>query len=108
MEKSKYQKEVRKDIWNLDYSFLEWLYVRCKAYKDILGDIIDLDYYVISYKGKKYTQAKALDLIIKYVGYYLQKNDASEFKSLEDENNALKNVQFACHLWAEILPFMWY
>lgn len=96
-----------RETWNLDTIFIEWLYCHCMMYKDQAKDVIVLDDAEASFdhKGFKYTQLQALNYIIKWTGEYLKVHyniiEGSEYKLYD-------KVKKAVHLWAEILPSMWW
>ena len=90
-----------RETWNLETTFVEWLYSRCMMYKEIGGNVVDLTFHKFTHDGKEYTQIEAIDCIIEYTKEYLQ-------SGFIERDSLIEKVQYATHLWAEILPAMWW
>lgn len=97
-ERKKYGFDSR-ETWYLSNSFVEWIYSRCMMYKDLSSKFIDLEYHKIEYDGIVYTQKEALDIII---------NCAKDYLLDDTAKLVYENMQYATHLWAELLPYMWW
>lgn len=59
-----------RDIFNMDISYAEWLYSHMRMYKDC--SVHDDTYCSISFEGKEYTIAEAVDWIIEKTGIFLR------------------------------------
>lgn len=92
-----------RETWNLDHTFIEWLYSHCMMFKERAGIIVELTHPVFEYDGKSFTLLEAVDYIIECTKMYLIE-DAFDEKT----SSTYKKVQYAVHLWAEILPAMWW
>lgn len=97
------KKKIRKDCWNLDYAFLQWLRERLPVYLRDAGTIVDLSYYKVEYKGKEYTQEELTRLLYSKVEY-LCKIDF--FLVKEEENIDIYKEVF--EIWAIIAPYTWW
>ena len=102
-QREKYGFDER-EIYGLDYTFIEWLYSHCRMYKDKAGNIIDLNFWRFAHNGNVYTQGEAIDYIIKCTGDFLSR-DRNELSTESDRYNAALD---ACRLWVEIMPQMWF
>jgi len=62
--------------------------------------IIDLSCHTIDFEGRAYSQIEATDKAIKWTGYYLiHRYDT------EKRDKAVRKLQKAARLWAELLPY---
>lgn len=59
-----------RDIFNMDSAYAEWLYSHMRMYKDC--SVHDDTYCSISFEGKEYTIAEAIDWIIEKTGIFLR------------------------------------
>ena len=100
-QRKKYGFDER-ETWCLDHIFIEWLYSHIKMFKKIGGKCIDLDFHKFIFEEKEYTQREAMNYILKVFKKYLLSEDPEWNPSL------MKEVQKCVHLWAEILPAMWW
>lgn len=101
-QKERYGFDER-EVYNLDITFIEWLYSHCKMYKDKAENLINLNFWNFVHNGEIYTQGEAIDYIIKCTGDFLARNR----NGLSTESDRYNAVLDACHLWAEIMPQMW-
>lgn len=87
----------QRETWNLEYTFVEWLYTRLMMYCKV--NIIDTTYHKIEWQGKELTQQECIDLLI---------NAAKEF--LIDTEDDKKFLAFCdlMPLWGKLLPYMWW
>lgn len=92
-----------RETWNLDYEFIEWLYSHCMMYKEKAGDVVNLEFHKVTWDDKEYTQIEIIDFIIESTREYLK-----ESAKWNLSNETMKKVQCALHLWAEVLPAMWW
>lgn len=97
-----------RETWNLNNTFIEWLYSHCMMYKERANEIVDLSFHKFEYNGKTYTLLTAIEYIIECTGEYLKKTSIRDFYDFDEEERLFKKVQDATHLWAEILPWMWW
>ncbi len=103
-QRKKYGFDVR-ECWNLDQTFIEWLYSHLKMYYESCKNVIDLNYgeHIIDYKNKSYTQEQAILFILESLKRYLIENS----NSIASEE-ACENVVLSLHLWAEMIFMMWW
>ena len=96
-ERKKYGFDNR-EIWNLDRTFIEWIYTRVKMYKEYAT--IDMNFHKVKYKDNMITQGEGIDKILELAKEIL----------LDIENDELfyENVREICDLWKELLPYMWW
>lgn len=88
----------RREIWNLDMTFVEWIYTRLMMYKE--HSCVDFSFHKFKFKSKVITQGEAIDYILKWAKEIL----------LDPNNDELryKNSRRICTVWKEILPVMWW
>ena len=67
-EKWKEQREEygfdERELWNLDMTFVQWLYSHLMMYKEKASQIIDLSYHKVEWENKEITLEDAIDKII--------------------------------------------
>lgn len=97
MEREEYGFDVR-ETWNLDNTFVEWIYTRVLMYKE--RNCVDTSFHKVSYKDSSITQEEAMDMILSLSKQILLDMDNDELR--------LKNFREICDLWKEILPLMWW
>ena len=93
------KKISKKDVWNLDNTFYEWLYEGLKRYIKIA--IVDLNYRKFEYKGKQYTQRQMINMMIERLEFYF----SPEYDYWDCLDTAY--VQETAKIWAIVLPYMW-
>ena len=95
-----------REVWNLDVTFIEWIYTRVMMYKE--RSIVDTSFHKIPYKDSEITHGEAIDKILELAKEILQpKPDDYEFK-IDTENMIYNNSREICDLWKEVLPCMWW
>lgn len=60
-----------RETWNLNDTFIEWLYSRLMMYKEQASNIIDMSFYTYDFNGKTYDLGEAIDYIIENCKVYL-------------------------------------
>lgn len=87
-----------RETWNLDRTFIEWIYTRVMMYKEYT--CVDVDFHKFSYKDEAITQGEAMDRIL----------DLAKQILLNSDNDELwyENSREICDLWKEVLPCMWW
>lgn len=93
-----------RECWNLDQTFIEWIYTRVKKYKQYA--CVNLDYHKIDYKCGEITQGQAIDKIMELAEEILVGNGVMN-PSRSDEVRC-ENSREICDLWKEVLPCMWW
>lgn len=65
------------ETWDMETSFLQWLYETLRAYLDNAGGIVDLEEQTtqIEYKGSKYNLKQFIDLLLKELEVTLRYDD---------------------------------
>lgn len=99
-QRKKYGFDER-ETWSLNYTFYAWLYERLKMYLEKADSVVDLNFYMFTYKKETLTQK---EWIIKLIGYcedYLENPDTLEEKKL-------KQMKDIVNIWNMILPCMWW
>lgn len=109
-----------KETWNLNYTYITWLYSHLKFYLDYVT--VDLTYHKFKvpvlterkkrkkedsfYKEvtKELTQEDAIKLVLEYVEPYL----LSEDLSFKEEMKQMEKVKCALKIVAEIFPALWW
>lgn len=90
-----------RETWNLDHTFVEWIYTRFKMYKEIGGKIVNLSYHKFQYKDREVTQEQAIDIIIEACKNYLLEIET------EDAFCHILSPEIY-KLLGEIMPAMWW
>ena len=108
-----------KETWNLNYTYITWLYSHLKFYLDYA--CVDLTFYKFKvpilterkkrkkedsfYKEvtKELTQEDAIKLVLEYMEFYLSEN-----YSFEEEVKQIEKVKCALKIVAEIFPALWW
>lgn len=85
-----------RECWNLDQTFIEWIYTRVKNYKQYA--CVDLSFHKFNYKGGEITQGQIIDKILELAEEILVGNDEVRYE----------NSREICDLWKEVLPYMWW
>ena len=93
------KKRIRRDCWDLDYAFYQWLRERLPVYLKDAGRRIDLEYHKFEFRGKEYTQKELVERMI----YLLR---TSNFNTLIDDD--WDNWKEVLEIWAIVAPFMWW
>lgn len=88
----------RRETWNLDNTFIEWIYSRVMMFKE--RNCIDLNFHRVKYKGTMITQGEAIDKILSLSKEYLLNRGNDDVR--------YENSMEICDLWKEVLPFMWW
>lgn len=90
-----------RECWNLDQTFIEWLYSHLMMYLEDATGIIDLNYHKFEFDGKTYTQKEAIEFI-------LERLRNSLIDIYDDKNEAYLGVYDAVRMWAEIFRTCWW
>lgn len=89
-----------REVWNLDKTFTEWLYSHLMMYKEKASQIIDLNYYKISWQNKEITLESAINILL----------DVSKrcliIEDLEERRKAEREFYEHMELWGKMLPCM--
>lgn len=96
MERKEYGFDER-ETWNLDRTFIEWIYTRVMMYKERAN--VDTNFYKIRYKNATITQGQAMDKILELSKQILLESDDSTLYYI--------NSREICDLWKEVMPYMW-
>lgn len=91
--------------WNFDEFFARWLYCYLKDYLKDADKVVDLNYYKFNFENYSYTQKEAIEKILNILKTFIIKKDNIDFKT---EKKMYENYQKAIHLFAEILPALWW
>ena len=90
-----------RETWSLDYAFIVWVYERFNMYKDIGGQIVNLDYHKFTIDDKEYTQRELIDRIISDCEY-LMKSDIWDAAVYD------KKYEDLMKCFSAVLPAMWW
>ena len=100
-----------RETWNLDYTFIEWVYKHCKLYYEVANEIIDLSWSGnnVIYKEKEMTQKEVIERILSLCEQYFEAANMNEENwSVEKEDEAEKNLNEVVELWAIVWRNMWW
>lgn len=90
------KKRIRRDCWNLDFAFYQWLKERLPIYLKDAGRIIDLEYFKLEFRGKEYTQKELIERMIELLHF------------VDDYDLDLVKGKEVLEIWAMIAPAMWW
>lgn len=111
MERRVYGMDSR-ETYNLDITFMEWLYTRLSMYKKKAGQVIDLSFTKFEYGGKEYTLEELIDKILRLCKFYFKNSIHVEKSNIEKigecEKLADEAMQKATRIFALILPALWW
>ena len=93
-----------RETWNLDRTFIEWIYTRVMMYKEICG--IDMTYHTITYKDTEITQREAIDKVLCLAEEVLQSGQCVWNEDID--KMIYENSREICEIWKELLPYMWW
>lgn len=92
-----------RETWNMDFTFIEWLYSHLMMYLETGGKVVDLDYHTFTFEEQEYTQREAIeDILHACRDYLLSEMFCDKYQQIA------QNMQRAVKLFAEILPAMWW
>ena len=88
------------ETWNLDSTFYLWLYERLRMYQDVT--IVNLHYHTFDYKGCLYYQDELIEMMLERLRFC--------FSDVYDDfdESQYEYVHEIEHIWAIILPAMWW
>lgn len=99
-----------RETWNLNDTFLCWLYEHIKMYIDVA--CVDFNYNKFSYEDKEYTQEQILNKILEDIELYFNADDCymkrygkNYIKWWDDQVHYINEIG---KLWAMVLPAMWW
>ena len=109
-----------RELFNFDFTFIEYLYTMLKMYVEYAGKDIDLNYHTFEYQNKKYTQLEAINYICDVLEEALVVRTRKEnilenvsIRTLIQERPKLPEIDYdkvgnAIALFGKILPAMWW
>ena len=103
-----------RECWNLDNTFIQWLYSHLMMYLEDATSVINLEYHKFKFDGKTYTQKEAIDFILKrlkdsLIYSYVDKSyDLNVNKRINKEEEIENGVYDAIRMWAEIYGACWW
>lgn len=100
-QRKKYGFDTR-ECWNLDRTFIEWIYTRVMMYKETT--CVNLKYHKISYKDSVITQEEAIDKILSLAEEVLLIPETP----WSTNKVFYENSREICDIWKEVLPYMWW
>lgn len=109
-----------RELFNFDFTFIEYLYTMLKMYVEYAGKDIDLNYHTFEYRNKKYTQLEAINYICDVLEEALVVRTREEnilenvsIRTPLPERPKLPEIDYdkvgdAIALFGKILPAMWW
>lgn len=117
-QRKKYGFDER-ETWNLDVTTATWVYEHLKYYRKLGGNFCDLTWHKVDIividkldketntfttKTENVNLLEAIDITCKYLKYF--------FKHLDDgvdgEYRAYQKLKIALHIYADIIPYLWW
>lgn len=101
MKKKTVQKRrIRRECWDLDYSFYEWLRQHLPVYLKDAGKIVDLSFHKFTYKGKEWTQEELIKYLIQRLEF---------MRGLDYIDDGYEEIRCEVHdIWKLISHDMWW
>lgn len=93
-----------RETWNLNTTFIEWIYTRFMMYKEIC--IVDTSFHKIPYKDQEITQKEAIDKVLSLAKEILQNGDSVWNENID--KMIFENSREICEILKELLPYMWW
>lgn len=62
---------VKRECWDLDYSFIKWLNSHLKVYLKDASTVVDLSFYKFTFEGFEYTLEELIKLLIETTDYLI-------------------------------------
>ena len=92
--------KIRKECWNLDAAFIDWLNIHLKVFKKDAIKIVDLEFHKFNYNGEELTQLQIIDRLIQLT------NDLKT-TNVWDQGYTGKQDEML-DLWKLVFPAMWW
>ena len=89
-----------RETWGMDFTFYCWLYERLMRFLDVAN--FDMNYHEFEYEGEVLTQKQCIDRMLEGLKIALTKNWT------EQTDDDSKKVDDIAHIWALVLPAMWW
>lgn len=87
-----------RETWCMDVAFFQWLYERLRMYKEIGGEVVNLDFHKFDVNGNEMTQLQIIDRMLELLPWQIKK-DTWDQPDYGDE---------ICNLWRIVCPAMWW
>lgn len=105
-ERNEYWKSQRdtygfdeREIWNLDTTFIQWIYEHLMMYMEQASECISLSYHKFWIDGDEKTQGDCIEEMIAI---------AKELLTMDDlDDRYYDSCQRLCRIWSIVLPVMW-
>lgn len=95
-----FKKKIKRECWNIDYSFIKWINEHLKVYLKEASKKIDLTYYKFTYKGITYTQEEIIELMINISDYLIDNYFNNDDEVYSKTNKLLDLFSLSFHsLW---------
>lgn len=85
-----------RETWNLDYSFVVWLYERVSRYRDVAQNVIDLKFRKFEYNGEIKTQMEMINILLDKCKCYIE------------SDNIYSDCLEIVDIWRLIINAMWW
>lgn len=92
----------RRETYNLDKTYAEWLYSHLMLYMDVAPRIVDLEFHKVRVKGKNRTLDWVIRKILRLLGKYLVAD------AVRDRQKKARWLSKATRLWAKIVNLAWW
>lgn len=89
-----------RETWSLDTTFFQWLYERLRMFRDIGGEVVDLNFHSFEVDGSKLTQLEIIDKMIS--------NCEQIIKNGIPDDETARLEQETARLWSIVVPAMWW
>lgn len=103
--KSLYNVDPR-TTWNLDDAYIQWIYENVKAFKELAGNTINLEYNTIEINEVTYTQLQGIDMILIECEEYFKHAVADCY--IVDNVVLVKTAEKITNIFIKLLPYMWW
>lgn len=102
-----------RETWNLNETFLEFLYERVKMYVDIGGEMVNLNFHKFKFRGKEYTQLELLNIMLDDLKYLITTDEDEYFGvNTKKYKQILREIPYrrnrVMDIWKLVFPAMWW
>lgn len=92
---------VKRECWDLDYSFIKWLNKHLKVYLKDASTMVDLSFHKFKFEGFEYTLEELIKLLIETTDYLIDHfYDTSEGIEVDYDR--------ALSIWSLIHQHLWW
>ena len=102
-----------RETWNLNETFLEFLYERLMMYIEIGGGMVNLNFHKFKFRGKEYTQLELLNIMLDDLKHLITTDEDEYFGvNTKKYKQILREIPYrrnrVMDIWKLVFPAMWW